>query len=272
MGRHGERPHPDLSPEGEEGAAAPGRSRGALIALVAFLALAMAGFATLGAWQVHRLAWKRDLLARVAQHHDAAPVPAPDAGQWPALALQADEYRRVSVRGQFHPEKNVLVRASTQLGTGHWVLTPLRSDAGFWVWVNRGFTPSERDLHGEALPPVQEVEGLLRFSEPGGSLLQANDPAQARWYSRDVAAATAARGLPAGLTAPYFIDAAARPDSAGAWPRPGLTVLRFSDNHLVYALTWFALAAMACGAIAYIVVDHRRHGRHAGERLAHPGD
>ena len=41
-------------------------------------------------------------------------------------------------------------------------------------------------------------------------------------------------------------------------PNPiGLTVVRFADNHLVYALTWFGLAAMALWA-AWLVA--RRHG------------
>ena len=32
------------------------------------------------------------------------------------------------------------------------------------------------------------IEGLLRFTEPGGGFLRDNDPASGRWYSRDVAA------------------------------------------------------------------------------------
>jgi surfeit locus 1 family protein len=47
--------------------------------------------------------------------------------------------------------------------------------------------------------------------------------------------------------APYFIDAEAAPGNAAA-PVGGLTVVSFHDNHLVYALTWYALAAMTAGA------------------------
>jgi surfeit locus 1 family protein len=34
--------------------------------------------------------------------------------------------------------------------------------------------------------------------------------------------------------------------------------VRFRNNHLVYALTWFALAAMVAGAMAMLVRSERR--------------
>jgi surfeit locus 1 family protein len=113
------------------------------------------------------------------------------------------------------------------------------------------------------------VTGLLRWSEPGGRLWQRNDPTAQRWYSRDVAAIAQARGLaaaePGASVAPYFVDAAAGDAAAaGGWPRPGLTVVRFSNNHRVYAATWFALAAMAAAGIGVLVIDQRRRRRRAG--------
>lgn len=252
----------DTSPRGP-------RSRGTLVVLLAAAALCFAGFVALGLWQVQRLAWKQDLIARIDRQVNAAPVPAPGPAAWPGLARAADEYRRVELRGRFDHGRETLVRGATALGTGYWVLTPMRTDDGFTVLVNRGFVPPERrerPARAEGLPEgEQRVVGLLRFSEPGGSLLQRNDPVQDRWYSRDVPAIGAARGLsPAAGLAPYFVDAAAPADRAAAgWPRPGLTVLHFSNNHRIYALTWFALAAMVAAAIAYLVVDERRLRRPA---------
>ena len=225
-------------------------------------ALALAGFVTLGVWQLHRLVWKEALIERVERHAHASPAsaPGPDA----LLARVTDEYRRVRLRGRFDHERETLVRASTVLGAGYWVLTPLRTSDGFWVVVNRGFVPPELRERARRAEPAgqQEVTGLLRFSEPGGSLLQHNDTAHERWYSRDVQAIATARALTEAPVAPYFIDAAA--GSAAEWPRAGLTVLHFSNNHLVYAVTWFALAAMVAGAIGYLVVGERRLRRLAG--------
>ncbi len=92
------------------------------------------------------------------------------------------------------------------------------------------------------------------MSEPGGAFLRRNDPAADRWYSRDVAAIAARRGFT--RAAPYFIDMDAAPRSAPAVPGTpigGLTVVRFSNSHLVYALTWFTLAGMLAGGVALFV-------------------
>jgi surfeit locus 1 family protein len=94
------------------------------------------------------------------------------------------------------------------------------------------------------------VTGLLRITEPEGAMLRSNDPAAGRWFSRDVAAIAAARGLTD--VAPYFIDAdgaSGGPDS----PVGGLTVIRFHNNHLVYAITWYSLALMLAGGVVHII-------------------
>lgn len=212
-----------------------------LIALLFFT-----GFCALGAWQVQRLNWKRDLIARVDARIHALPVPAPRA------ATRADEYRRVRISGHFLHDKAVLVQAVTVRGAGFWVLTPLVTDRGFTLIVNRGFVPpgNRRDY---ARPQGEvRVAGLLRMSEPGGGFLRSNDPEANRWYSRDVAAIGAARHI-AGPLADYFVDADAS-SAAGALPAGGLTVIAFPNNHLQYAITWFVLAAMAAGA--YMIVMH----------------
>lgn len=260
------------------GPLAPARSRGLLAALLVAGALACAACTALGAWQLRRLAWKQDLIVRVESHLRAAPLAAPGPAEWGALG-RADEYRRVRLRGRYEHERETAVRAVTALGGGYWILTPMLCEDGFRVLVNRGFVPAElrsgatRSAHDPA--GAQELTGLLRLSEPGGSLLQRNDPAADRWVSRDVQALAAARGLeravPPAPVAPYFVDVAADSAAPAAWPRAGLTVVRFSNNHLVYAATWFALALMTAGAMVYLVVDARR--RPPGERpLAHDRD
>ena len=84
--------------------------------------------------------------------------------------------------GAFSGGANTLVQAVTELGGGYWVLTPMRTDRGFVVLVNRGFIPQERKAEferesgGFASPAV--IDGLLRISEPGGGFLRNNDAAR----------------------------------------------------------------------------------------------
>lgn len=212
--------------------------------LVGLALVATASFLALGIWQVERRAWKVDLIARVDARINAAPVAPPgpgfDARDW--------EYRRVRLSGVFAHDRETLVQALTEQGAGFWVLTPLRTGQGT-VLVNRGFVPpARRDPRlraaGQPGGPVTIV-GLLRVSEPKGGFLRTNDPVADRWYSRDVAAIAQARGL--GRVAPFFVDADASPNPGG-YPLGGLTVIRFRNAHLVYALTWFALAALSAAA------------------------
>jgi surfeit locus 1 family protein len=228
---------------------------------LAAAALAFAGFLALGVWQLERRAWKHALIERVEQRVHAEPVAAPAPADWPQVSAARDEYRRVRVSGVFLHDAEALVQASTELGAGWWVMTPLRQADGTVVLVNRGFVPPQRrDRPARAAGnPEGEVTivGLLRMSEPGGGFLRNNVPTAERWYSRDVAAIAAARRLD--KVAPYFIDAGPAPSSDTRSPVGGLTVVQFRDNHLVYAITWFALAAMAAAA-AHLAVKSGASG------------
>ena len=57
-----------------------GRRLAALVAFDLAAVLIVAGLAALAAWQLHRRAWKLDLIARVEARVHAAPAPAPGAG------------------------------------------------------------------------------------------------------------------------------------------------------------------------------------------------
>lgn len=227
--------------------------------LLVVLALAgMAGFAALGVWQLERRAWKLELIDRVERRIHAEPVPAPGPETWPSVDAAGYAYRRVRLTGRFLHDRETLVQAVTELGGGHWVLTPLVTPQDMTVLVNRGFVAGDRRAPGasSAAAPAGEtqVTGLLRISEPDG-FLRRNDPAAGRWYSRDVAAIAAARGL--ADVAPFFIDADTSSDVPGG-PRGGLTVVAFNNHHLVYALTWFVLAILAGGAGLFVLLPERR--------------
>jgi surfeit locus 1 family protein len=238
--------------------AAP-RSLRARLAIGLLSLVGVAVLIALGLWQLDRLNWKLHLIAAVDARVHAAATPAPGRDAWAALTRDGDEYRHVAVSGHFLNKDETLVQAVSEKGAGFWVLTPLVADDGFTVLVNRGFVPSER--RDAATRPASLVEGavrvagLLRITEPGGGFLRANDPGTGHWYSRDVAAIAAAHGLT--NVAPYFIDADATPNPGGL-PIGGLTVIDFPNNHLVYALTWFALAIMLAGLAAYILLGERK--------------
>jgi surfeit locus 1 family protein len=224
------------------------------LVFVLFSVLGIAVFSALGIWQVERRTWKLALIDRVDHRIHAEPVAAPRPGAWPAINRDDDEYRRVKITGRFANDRETLVDATTERGMGSWVMTPLTTPDGFTVLVNRGFVPVDRrDPATRAAGQIDGatmVTGLMRMTEPKGTLLRANDPDADRWYSRDIAAIAKARGL--NRVAPYFIDADATANPGGL-PIGGLTVVSFYNHHLLYALTWFALALMLALALARVV-------------------
>lgn len=253
------------------------------VALLAGAALLFLVFCSLGTWQVKRLQWKLDLIERVETRAYSQPELAPGVEQWPAVQTTTHEYQRVLMRGKWLAKHSTFTQAVTTLGSGYWLLTPLETEQGFVVWINRGFVPPRfEDPLSKADPDATvQILGLLRTTEPDGGFLRKNDPAANRWYSRDITALNAQHTL--GRAAPYFVDAQVGPQPLGvdlenmanasaqsrqamddsgeartnlatiAKPVPGLTVLKFKNNHLMYAITWYALALMVAGITFWLM-------------------
>lgn len=211
----------------------------------------------LGFWQLERLAWKEALIARVEARTKAPVAPLPPESEWAKLTAGNDEYRRVSLSGRFHHDKEAFVytviseKAGRYAGPGFWVMTPLELPSGAFVVVNRGFVPVERKdaakrKEGQVAGAVT-VTGLLRMPEGVGWFAPANDPAKDAWYRRDPAEIANARGL--ARAAPFTVDADATPNPGGL-PQGGDTRVAFTNNHLQYAVTWFGIALSLIGVFA----------------------
>ncbi|MEM9256124.1 MAG: SURF1 family protein [Pseudomonadota bacterium] len=224
----------------------PHRSRLKRVGAAALVLFLFVAFCALGTWQLQRRTWKLDLIAHTEEQLAKPPTLAPGPEEWPAISSE-QVYQPVSVTGVFLHDRESLVQAMTKLGSGYWVITPLQTEQGFLVLVNRGFVDQAHRDQGTRIDTSAsgkvQVTGLLRLTEPDGRLFQANDPVASRWYSRDVQAMGAAHGLASDSLAPYFIDVGVG-SAEQEWPVGGLTVIQFRNTHLGYALTWYALAAM----------------------------
>lgn len=212
----------------------------------------LVGFAILvglGAWQVERGGAKKRLITRVEQRLSEAPVPLPPETRWATLSPKEYEYLRVRMSGEYQHEKEFrlhgLLSGRPGQGTlqGFYILTPLRLADGSTVIVNRGFVPTElaepaRRAEGQVKGP-QTVVGLMRAPQTRGWFVPENDPARNSWFTRDPGPMAVSAGL--ARTAPFLVDADATP-VPGGWPKGGNTVVSFPDNHLQYAITWFAIA------------------------------
>jgi surfeit locus 1 family protein len=235
------------------------RGRGKFVFWMASASVLFAGFVLLGNWQVRRYHLKLGISHAMQTRVHAAPVPAPGPREWPRSGQS--QYLHVSLGGHYLPGAQTLVRGTSRDGYGFWVMTPLQTERGFIVLVNRGYIPDslpQQPAFAGTNPPIGAVTltGLLRASEPGGGFLRSNQPQKNLWYSRDVAAIAAAHDLPPGNVAPYFVDADAVPGNA-RWPAAGLTQVHIYNHSLGYAITWYllALGTLLC---AGIVIYHER--------------
>ncbi|MES2667144.1 MAG: SURF1 family protein [Pseudomonadota bacterium] len=188
----------------------------------------------LGLWQLQRLEWKQAIMADAAAMIASAPV-ALSAAPDPV----ADRYRAVQVSGRFlGPEAHVLT-SFREAGPGYLVIAAFQTADGRRILVDRGFVP--QDQKTTPRPPTAAtaevtVLGNLNWPDDVTSSTPPYDATRAIWYGRDVA------GIAALLqTEPLLIIA--RSDTGSGIVSQPVTTAGFRNDHLMYAMTWFSLAA-----------------------------
>lgn len=227
-------------------------------ALAALLALAI--LIGLGTWQMDRLSWKTDLIARIQAGLAAEPVDLPAQIETPADW----DYARVRVTGQFLHDRESYIGPRLYAGPdgrqqqGVHVLTPLvRDDGGGTVLIDRGWVPTDRRdpatrAEGQTTGTVT-VTAIARVPLPHAFMQPDNDPAKHDFFWLDMQALAGIAGAP--YLAPLVLqaDATANP---GGLPIGGRTIVQLKNDHLSYALTWYGLALTLVGV--FIAASFRR--------------
>lgn len=214
--------------------------------------LVMLGLAT---WQMERLAWKRALIAERAGRQAMAEVVLPSTIDDPLAWVM----RPVRVQGAFLHEHELFVAARSQRGNaGYQIVTPIRRADGSVVLIDRGWVPLDRKwpatrAEGQIAGTV-EVAGIVRPIDKPGWAMPDNRPAENFWFYVDVPAMALALGLD--RVAPVVVDAGPAPNPGG-FPIGGQTRTEIRNEHLQYAITWYALAITL--AVIYVIY-HRRGG------------
>jgi surfeit locus 1 family protein len=202
----------------------------------------------LGTWQLSRLHWKTELLARI----DAAEAA-------PAAALGAappEPFTRLMATGRFDHGREALLGLEVRNGVlGAHLLTPLLRDGAAPLLVDRGWVPLERAGPIRRPDGLVAVTGFVRPADERGSFAARDDPAGRRFYTFDPAAIARALDLPG--VPPFGLVALAGPDSLPeALPLAARAIPRPNNPHLGYAVTWYGLAIALLGV--FIAFAHRR--------------
>ena len=227
----------------------------------------------LGLWQLQRRVEKHALIAALTERLAASPGPLPSPAQWSALTPANDEFRRVSFAATYERRPDAMVYSSGSAvrddvsGPGTWAFLPARLPDGATVVVNAGFVPNtmqDRAQQDRAVTPLVTggpvtLTGYLRFPEAAGALTPPESIAKRLWFTRDHQAMARALGWGEGgrPVAPFYIDLEA-PVPASGTPKPGQLQVHLKDDHLQYAITWFALAAAMVIAFGVWMRGQRR--------------
>jgi len=201
----------------------------------------------LGVWQLDRLAWKEGLIAERQAQSQAAAIPLPASDTDPATL----NFRHAVATGSFDNTKELLLAARSLNGNpGYHVVTPFHVDDGRVLLVDRGWIPIERkDPAKRAEGQIEghtAIDGLIRLPRAQNWLEPDNEPQNAIWFWVDLPAMGAEIGVPPERLAPFFLEAGPA-ENPGGFPIGGQSRTELPNDHLQYAITWFALAVGLIG-------------------------
>lgn len=213
------------------------------------IAMGLAGVAVLlalGAWQMQRLAWKESILAEIEQTLAGPAYPLPDPAMHGKLNYQVAE-----LNGEFvGPTLRVLVSQKLS-GAGYRMISVFETDDGRRIPVDRGYVSVRA-----ALPDLPQgagtVRGVLRHPDEVDGFTPDPDIEQALWFARDVGSMSTYLGAENTL----LILRDTTISDPGMTPLP-VTTADIPNNHLQYAVTWFALALVWLAMTAYFLYRTR---------------
>ena len=214
-----------------------------MIAPLLFGLVGAAILASLGVWQVQRMAWKAAELAEIDARILADPVALPEMPQ-----EVPDQYLPVRVAGRVMPDEIVILASLRQAGPVYRIIRAFESEAGRRVMVDLGF------VHPDALDRPRpgaavRITGNLHWPDEIDGFTPAPDLEAGLWFGRDVAAMAAALD-----TEPVLIVAREVPEAL-----PWVTVFpvdsaNIPNDHLAYAVTWFLLAIAWLGMTGFLLL------------------
>lgn len=232
-------------------------ARGFPVGLTVAVAIAFAILVGLGTWQLQRLAWKRDLLDRIAALQAAPARPIGPVLERVGEGGDADFTRVTAVCPGLASAPFLELYAVRDGQAGSRLISACRVASGRYasVLVDRGFVADTIS----ARPPVAasdaplKITGVLRQPEHGNMFSPPNQPA--RWYIRDVPAMAAQ--LKASQPAPLFLmaETPTNPEWKALVPAPLPDDI--PNRHLEYALTWYGLAGALVGVYAAMLFRRR---------------
>ncbi|SHJ15561.1 surfeit locus 1 family protein [Palleronia salina] len=208
------------------------------VRMIGFGVFAVAGLALLlglGIWQVQRLAWKQDILARIDARIAGPAEPLPRN-----VSEAADEYQPVTLTGQPRDAAIRVLVTTAELGPAYRLIYPLDLPDGRAVLLDAGAVPATPGSDIPDLGDTLTVTGNLLWPDEVDGFTPDPDLDDNIWFARDLPTMAATLNTDFVLV---VANARVHPDIL---PLP-ITSEGIPNDHLQYAITWFSLAAIWAG-------------------------
>lgn len=227
--------------------------------------------AFLSNWQFTRNAERSSQLALIAANYDAAPVPLGQVIGADGAFRPGDQWRPVSLTGQYLTDHTLLARNRAHGGTSAFeVLVPFRTVDGAVFLVDRGWLPpgsSQPEPDAIPTPPAGQVQVIARL-KPGEPLPNSGRSApdgQVPTINLPLIAETTAQ--PALITSAYGLLVSEQPSPAET-PNALESPSDDPGPYLSYAIQWILFALMGFVFIWYMIRTEIRHRREDAEDAA----
>ncbi len=242
---------------------APSHIRRFSLAMAATFAVSFLILLGLGTWQVDRLAWKRDLLARIDGARTAPAQPLDVVLHRLDQGLDI-EFTRVQVECADFAGRIVFLYSLHEGAPGWRPITACRLNSGpsGSILIDLGFQPGEAGAgpspQALALSPGTPIIGVLRrpSADPWFERMAPRPPSTdgERWLKRDIEGMGAALGAANPAPLMLMLESPSGGPGLVASPLPA----GLSNRHLEYAVTWYGLAlALAAVYIAKLLRDRK---------------
>ena len=196
------------------------------IFVISFITL----FCSLGTWQLYRLQWKESLINEISVGLNSSPVSYSN--------LINKNYQRVVLDGTYNFLNQIYLYSLNEKGQpGYDVITPFKTTTGENVLINRGWIV--KDLKNKVeinIVKNNKIQGLLKKNLKKNIFKPANDLEKNIWFSINF---TDVKKLTGKDFADFIVYLE---DSNIKIPSPKKISIDVPNNHLKYAITWYAIS------------------------------
>ena len=189
-------------------------------------------FCALGTWQLYRLQWKLELISEIALGLDSSPIEYSNSIK--------KNYQRVNLEGKFNFDKQIYLYSLNDSGKpGYDVLTPFKTNKDENVLINRGWIKKELkgnpNLNSE-MKMEQKIVGLMREIYKPNMFKPDNNLKNNIWFSINLEDLKEFTGEQFNEFVIFLEDKQVKT------PLPKKISIDVPNNHLKYAITWYAIS------------------------------